>query len=129
MTTALINPNVDTIADLLTLLPQSVADTVDRETLRENDFASALRMLASIKSEGWHRFVRTYRIDWDGLLAWARREFRTTDSVLVRIEIAASLAGHRDSQALLMYGARALDDDNYAALMDALRIAREGVAR
>lgn len=128
MTAMLIGSGVDTVADLVALLPPAVADTVDRDTLLENDFASALRLLATIRNEGWHRFVRRYTIDWAGLLPWARCEFRATDSVLVRIEIAASLAGRSDSQALLLYGARVLDDANYAALLDALRIARVGVA-
>jgi hypothetical protein len=129
MSMMLIDSGVDTVADLVGLLPTAVADTVDYDTLLEADFASSLRMLATIKNEGWYQFVRTYRVDWDGLLSWARREFRTTDSVLVRAEIAASLAGHSDSQALLLYGARALDDPNYEALIDALRIARQGVSR
>lgn len=129
MSVMLIDSGVDTIRDLLGLLPPAIAEVVDHDTLLEADFAASLRMLATIKNEGWWPFVRTYRVDWTGLLAWARAEFRSTDSVLVRVEIAASLAGEKGSQALLLYGARALDDGNYSALMDALRIAREGVSR
>lgn len=129
MTALLIDSGVDTVRDLLGLLPPAVAEVVDHDTLLELDFAAPLRMLATIRNEGWYPFVRTYRIDWAGLLAWVRKDFRTTDSVRVRVEIAASLAGFADSQALLLYGARALDESNYSALMDALRIARQGVSR
>lgn len=129
MTTTLINSNVNSVADLLGLLPPAVAEVVDHGTLQEADFASALRLLATIRNEGWHPFVRTYTVNWTGLLQWARGEFRTTDSVLVRCEIAASLAGYEHSRALMLYGARALDGDNFSALMDALRIARQGVSR
>lgn len=127
MSMMLIDSGVDTVRDLVGVLPLAVAEVVDHDTLLEADFASSLRLLATIKNEGWYPFVRTYTINWVGLLAWARSEFRTTDSVRVRVEIAASLAGYDHSQALLLYGARALDDANYGALMDALRIARNGV--
>lgn len=127
MTAMLIDSDIYSVRALLALLPAPVAEVVDYDTLREADFASSLRMLATIRNPGWHPFVRTYSVNWTGLLQWARGEFRTTDSVLVRCEIAASLAGYEHSRALLLYGARALDGDNYAALMDALRIAREGV--
>jgi hypothetical protein len=129
MNALLIDSGVDTIADLLGLLPPVIAAAIDHDTLLEADFASSLRMLATIKNPGWHRHVRTYRIDWAPLLMWARTEFITTNSVRVRVEIAASLGGYSDSQALLMYGARALDETNYTALMDAMRIARQGVSR
>lgn len=128
MSALLIDSGVDTIRDLVGLLPPSVANVVDHDTLTEPDFASSLRLLATIRNEGWYPFVRTYSVNWTGLLQWARGEFRTTDSVLVRCEIAASLAGYEHSRALMLYGARALDGDNFSTLMDALRIARNGVA-
>lgn len=129
MTAIMIDSAVDTVADLVALLPPRVAAVVDRDTLLEADFASSLRMLATIKNPGWHRHVHIYRVDWFEMLAWARTNLNATSSVRVRIEIAASLAGYADSRASLMYGARALDEANYAALMDALRIARQGVSR
>lgn len=129
MTAMVIDSGVGTVADLLALLPPSVAATVDHDTLREADFASALRMLATIQNPGWHQFIRMYTVDWAGLLPWARTNFSVTNSVRVRVEIAASLAGNTDAQASLRYGARALDETNYAAFMDALVIARRGVSR
>lgn len=129
MTMMLITAGVASVSDLLDVLPLSVRDTIDHDTLLEADFASALRLLATIRNDGWHQFVRTYTVDWAGLLAWVRQEFLTTESVRVRVEIAASLAGHENSQALLLYGARALDGDNFEALIDALRIARQGVSK
>lgn len=129
MSALLIDSGVDTAADLIGLLPARVAHVIDHETLAEPDFAASLRMLATIKNPAWHRYVRAYRIEWFELLAWARTNLDAAGSVRVRIEIAASLAGYRDARASLMHGARALDEGNFAALMDALRIARQGVSR
>ena len=81
MTALLIDSGVDTVAALVGLLPPVIAATVDHDTLTEADFASSLRMLATIKNPGWHRHVRTYRIDWSALLMWARTEFITTNTL------------------------------------------------
>lgn len=129
MTALLIDSGVDTVADLLGLLPPNVAAAVDHDTLAEPDFAASLRMLATIKNPAWQRYVRRYSVDWFELLSWARTNLNRASSVRVRIELAASLGGYADARASLMYGARALDETNYAALMDALRIARQGVTR
>lgn len=129
MSTLLTDSGVEMIADLLALLPPNVAAVVDRDTLAEPDFAASLRMLATIKNPAWQPYVRRYTVDWFELLSWARTNLNTANSVRVRIEIAASLGGYQDARASLMHGARALDEANYAALMDALRIARQGVSR
>ena len=128
MTTVLIDSGVDSLEDLLGLLPFSVAKRLDRDELTYPGTAAALRVLATIRDERWQEHV-TDVICWADLLEWARDTYRSTDSVRVRVEIAASLAGHPDAQAVLLYAARALDSDNFAAVMDALRIAQQGVAR
>ena len=124
----LIDSGVDSVEDLLGLLPSRVAKRFDRDEMSFPGTAAALRVLATIRDERWQDHV-TDVICWADLLEWAREEYRSTDSVRVRVEIAASLAGHPDAQAVLLYAARALDSDNFAAVMDALRIAQQGVAR
>lgn len=123
-----IDSGVDTPRDLAVLLPADMRARIGEELLEESPTAAALRVLATIKNPGWHQHIRTYTIDWDGLLGWARTEFKSTDDVRVRVEIAASLAGHPGSQAVMLYAARALDEANFEAVMDALRIARVGVS-
>lgn len=116
-----------TVEDLARLLPGEVADTVAEEMLTEPHTAAALRVLASIKDERWRRYVYPLRIDWPDLLRWGRTRLEPNSSVLVRLEVAASLAGYNDARADLLRAARVLDPYNWAALMDALTIAREGL--
>lgn len=128
MTTMLIDSGVDSVEDLLGILPFAVAKRFDREELSFPGTAAALRVLATIRDERWQEHI-TDLICWADLLEWARETYRSTDSVRVRVEIAASLAGHPAAQVVLLYAARALDADNFAAVMDALRIASQGVTR
>lgn len=128
MTAMLIDSGVDSVEDLLGILPRAVAERFDREELSFPGTAAALRVLATIRDERWQEYVESCMIRWADLLDWVRAEYRTTDSVRVRVEIAASLAGYGDAQVVLLYAARALDALNFAAVMDGLRIASQGVA-
>lgn len=118
---------VDTAAELSAMLPDVVRTVVDPELLQEAPTAAALRVLATIRDDRWQPFVHPFAINWPALLDWARGTYRRHDSVLVRLEIAASLAGYPGAQVSLWYAARALDDSNYLGMLDALRIARDGV--
>lgn len=129
MTAMAIDSGIGAVTDLAGILPADMRERIGPELLEEAPTAAALRVLATIKHPGWHGFVRTCTIDWDGLLAWTRGEHRTMDSIRVRVEIAASLAGNPGSQAILLYAARALDEANFLAVLDAMRIAYSGVSR
>jgi hypothetical protein len=129
MTTMLIDSGVDSVEDLAALLPAAVAKRFDWSEMAVPGTAAALRVLVTIRDEQWQDHVGGCFIDWEQMLRWVRAEYSTTDSVRVRVEVAASLAGFRDSQVVLLYAARALDASNFAAVMDALRIASQGVAR
>lgn len=111
-------------ARLAALLPASVLDRIDPawELLAESPSAAALRVLATVGDDGWHEFVQPMTINWPGMLAWAREEYSSYDSQRVRIELAASLAGHADARPNLLLVMRRLDDGNRAVFTEALRM-------
>jgi hypothetical protein len=129
VTVLLIDSGIDTRADLTGLLPPAMRSRIEPELLAEAPNASALRVLATIRDPRWHAHVHPARIDWPALLEWARaRPDGPANSVRVRLEIAASLAGHPGAHVQLLYAARVLDRANYLAVLDALRIAVEGIS-
>ena len=122
-----IDTGVDHVRDLAALLPASVRDRIEPELLTEYPSAAALRVLATIRDERWTQFVYAARIDWAAMLAFGRGD--ASHSVAVRIELAASLAGALGAAPDLLKAAYSLDQNNFAAFVDALRIAREGLER
>ncbi len=128
----LIDSGIDTCADLLGILPAEVRDRLDEDMLGESPSAAALRVLATIRDLRWISFVEPMRnpfeawvsIDWAALLDWARS---ASTVVRVRAEIAASLHGWTDCRPNLREAARVLDEENLSIVLDALRIAREGL--
>lgn len=133
MTALLIDSGIDFTADLSRLLPESVRTRIEPELLRETPSAAALRVLATIRDERWTEFVYAARIDWTAMLAWVREPYQplgdtgASSSVCVRVELAGSLAGAVAARPNLFNAAYVLDADNFAALLDGLRIAREGL--
>jgi len=123
----LIDSGVETATDLAGLLPAEMRERIDLEMLTEPPSAAAMRVLATIRDEGWHQHIYRGRIGYPELLEWARRP-STSRSVRVRVEIAASLGGHSDARPDLLAAAYALDESNFLAVLDALRIAREWVS-
>ena len=119
-------PEVRSADDLLALLPQDVRDRVDSELLEYLPDVLALRVLVTIKDSGWHEHVLEMTINYPSLLKWART-FPARDSIRVRAEIAASL-GNFNVPVNLWMAARVLDPTNFAAVLDALRIAHGGFA-
>lgn len=109
---------------LATLLPAAVMARIDSEweLLTERPSAAALRVLASIRNDGWHEFIRPMTVNWPDMLAWARNEFGVGDTVRIRVEVAASLAGHYDARPNLLLAMVRLDEPNRAAFAEALRI-------
>ncbi len=127
MTTLAPDSNVTSTLGLMVLLPPAVADRFDRAEMTHAGTAAALRVLATIHDPRWQAHVEICIIRWADMLDWARATYRERNSVRVRIEIAASLAGYGDAQPALGLAACVLDDANFAAMLDALRIARNGV--
>lgn len=117
-----------TTAELAALLPAAVRDRIERELLEEPPSASALRVLATVDDPGWHQYVRGARIDWPGMFDWVRDGRAASHHERIRVEVAGSLAGYPGARANLMYAMRVLDSGNHAAVMDALRIMREGLS-
>jgi hypothetical protein len=91
--------------------------------------AAALRLLATVRDERVFEHVGELAINWTTLLAAVRESGAFSTTVRLRVEIAASLAGRPEAQPHLRRTADALDSANWAALLDALRIAREGLER
>jgi hypothetical protein len=122
----LIDSGVECVADLRGLLPQDLRERIAPELLAEPPSAAALRVLATLRDQRWVAYVAGARIDWAALLEWARAY--ASPSARVRVELAGSLAGSSLASPSLLAGATALDAGNFEALLDALRIAREGLA-
>lgn len=133
MTALLIDSGIESLRDLTGLLPAGLREQVTPDMLGAQS-AAVLRVLATIRDEHWAQFAHPTRaedgeawvaIDWDGLLAWARSG---SSSVFLRAEAAASMAGWPGAHVDLLMCAQALDEGSFTALLDALRIAREGLA-
>lgn len=114
---------------LVALLPATVVERADVELLTERPTAAALRVLATIRDPRWQPFVAGARIDWIGMVGWARRDDGVSASVRARVKAAAALAGFAAADVDLRECAARLDEGNWLALMDGLRILREGVTR
>jgi len=118
---------LQTVAALEALLPESLQQRIDPELVTEPPSAAALRVLATLRDERWTEHVRTARIDWQAMLAWSRGDTVSRTAAL-RVEIAASLAGVPAARLSLLAAATALDERNFAAVLEALWIARTGLA-
>lgn len=126
MTTDTERYRITTTSDLEALLPDPLRGTIAPELLTEPPTAAALRMLLTMHDTRWTVFVRGARIHWTKLLDWARGA-DVSITVRLRAELAASLAGCPAAKPDLLAAAYQLDSGNFASLLDALRIAREGL--
>lgn len=115
--------------EILTALPESVADRLHTSVVDHDPMmAASLRVLATIGETRWHEHVGPVGVDWAPILTWARtRPNGPCNSYRVRYEIAASLAGHPGAHVQLRYAATVMERHSYLAVLDALRIAVEGV--
>lgn len=126
--TVVIDSGIDTVRDLAALLPPDVLARIEPELLTEPTTAAALRLLVTVHDPVWHERVDKASIDWPPLLQYARqREVRVPNMHRVLIEIAASLAGHPGAHVVLLYAIRVLPREHLLAVMDAIRIAAEGL--
>lgn len=133
--TIVIDSGINSCGDLKGILPVEVTDRMDTFFITdylvgEAPTAAALRLLATISIPAWRGYISSSAIDWHGLLCWARHGHpRPAASVRVRVEIAASLAGHPHAHVNLLYAVQVLERHHFLAVLDALRIAVEGLAK
>lgn len=115
--------------EILTALPEAVTGRLHTSMVEgDSMMAASLRVLATIGETRWHEHVGPVGIDWAPILKWARtRPNGPCNSYRVRYEIAASLAGHPGAHVQLRYAATVMERHSYLAVLDALRIAVEGV--
>lgn len=129
MSALLIDSGVDTHADLLGLLPDEVAPHITERMLDNSGTAAALRLLAAVHRTQWHRHAVHGLIDWEPIIIWARdRDGRLANECRVALEIAASLDGYAHAHVNLAYAVKVTSGHTFLAVMDALRIAKQGVS-
>lgn len=128
MTATRTDAGVRTFADLVAILPETVAIRVEAFWFWPPQAFAALRVLALIDAEDWHGAVKGHRIDPWAILAWAKG-LLDTSRARVLAEIAVGFFLEEDGVHVPV--ARSLvqldDDADFAAVLDALRIAREGL--
>lgn len=126
MSELVVDSGIRTKRDLLGILPPEVAERIDPYELGDKGFAAALRVLATVKDERWRAEVFSCGIRFTAL---AETFGPDGGSVGVRVAAAASLYGAQSfHQVDLRRCALTLDDENFLAFVDGLRIAREGLA-
>jgi hypothetical protein len=127
----LIDTGVDTHADLLGLLPDEVRDRITPRMLDNAMTAAALRVLATVSSyTEWHAHIKNGYIDWQPIVTWARdRSRRLANSNRAALEIAASLGGYPHAHVNLRYAITVMPRYQFLHVMDALRIATQGVSK
>jgi hypothetical protein len=111
----------------ISAMPFEIED--GEEFLFEPPTAAALWVLTTVKNTGWWKFIDFPRIDWTGMLSWARALGRPTDSSRLRIELAASLAGLEGAAPSLYNVALRLDADNRATVFEAVQMLAGGGLR
>lgn len=130
MSALLIDTGVDTHADLLGLLPDEVRPHITPRMLDNSMTAAALRVLATVSYTEWHAHVRDGHIYWQPIVTWARdRSRRIANSNRAALEIAASLGGYPHAHVNLRYAITVMPRYQFLHVMDALRIATQGVSK
>ena len=120
---------VYTRRDLAAILPRSIRAEAEDYLLHQPRLAAALRLLACVESIHWQSAVTGSRVDAWALLAslGPYRSYEDRDRVLVE---AAACFADPDGVHIPMtrMAERLCDDEDFTVLVDALRIAREGLA-
>ncbi|HEU5429597.1 MAG TPA: hypothetical protein VFU74_22140 [Actinocrinis sp.] len=124
-----IDTGVDAHADLLALLPEQVVPHITERMLDNAGTAAALRLLASVHRTEWHAHVSYGLIAWNPIIIWARdRDRRLANEARVTLEIAASLDGYPHAHVNLAYAVKVTSYHRFLVILDALRIAKQGVS-
>ncbi len=117
-----------TRGDLLAILPPSIRATAEDYLLYQPRMAAALRLLACVETVPWEAAVRSSQIDaWPLLTSIGPyRSDENRDRVLV--EAAACFVDPDNVHIpLALIPGRFCEDEDFAILVDALRISREGL--
>lgn len=119
---------VDTRAELLALLPDEVRDQITPRMLDNAWTAASLRILAAVSDTHWCQHVKDGYIDWQPIITWARDRKRCRfNSPRVALEMAASLGGYPHAHVNLLYATQVMPYHTFIAVMDALRITKQGI--
>lgn len=130
MNALLIDSGVNTRADLLGLLPDEVAPHITERMLDNAGTAAALRLLATVHRTEWHPHAVHGLISWDPIITWARdRSGKLANERRVTLDIAASLDGYPHAHVSLAYAVKVTSDHTFLTILDALRIAKQGVSK
>lgn len=130
MSALLIDTGVDTHADLLGLLPDEVRDQITPKMLDNAWTAASLRILATVSDTYWCQHVKSGHIDWQPIITWARDRKRCRfNSPRVALEMAASLGGYPHAHVNLLYATQVMPYHMFVAVLDALRITKQGVSK
>lgn len=131
MSALLIDSGVDTHADLLGLLPEDIRPYITERMLDNASTAAALRLLARVHMNEWHKHISHGFINWEPIIVWARNRDgkRLPNEYRVCLEAAASLAEYPHAHVNLAYAVKVTSASTFLALMDALRIAKQGVSK
>jgi hypothetical protein len=118
---------VRTRADLAAILPLGTSSLLSLHSMYDPRMVAALRLLAETKSSGWRTAINLGGIDTGLLLSWARSVSPGRDRLLA--EAALAFLDPDVFHLSLVETAQAFcEDDDFDVLVDALRIAREGLA-
>lgn len=125
-----IDSGVETHADLLGLLPDEVRSHITPRMLNNSMTAAALRVLATVSYTEWHAYVRDGHIYWQPIVTWSRdRTRRLANQHRAALEIAASLGGYPHAHVNLLYAITVMPPSQLLHVIDALRIASQGVSK
>lgn len=129
MTELVVDSGIDSEADLLALMPHQVAPVVKPYLLALANNAAVLRVLAAVpvSRADWRDAVGLTQINAGHLLSLAHNPvIPERDRLLIRgaLAISGAVGVHVDLNEVL----RGLDDEeDFLLLVDAMRIAREGL--
>jgi hypothetical protein len=118
---------ISTRADLAAILPPGVVARLEPDVWHDLSFIAPLRILAAIDDPRWHAAVTPIHIDWASIYAWSRAR-GGLHTVRLAVEIAASMCGDPGARPDMCGLLRRLDAEHGAAVLDALRLADEGLA-
>lgn len=117
---------VTTRADLAAILPPDVVARLALEMWHDLSFIAPLRILAAIDDRRWHDAVTPIHIDWASIYSWSRARGELS-TVRLAVEIAASMYGDSNARPDMCGLLRRLDAEHGDAVLDALRLADEGL--
>lgn len=121
---------VHTEADLFEVLPAQVHARITPKMVETSTTAAALRLLATAGNTAWCHHVKDGLIDWQPIVTLARdRHQHISNGSRCALEMAASLGGYPHAHVNLLYAVQCMPYHQILAVMDALRITKQGVSK